>query len=111
MTPQQKAAAEAASFVEKFNDIILFPTIALLSGVAFLVFLWGVAQYFINANNDQARQQGAQHMTWGIIGLVIMVSAYAIISLAVNTFGLGDQLRCADNPSDAGCEDAFKIPE
>ena len=111
MTPQQTAANEAAKFVAKFNSIILFPTIALLSGIAFLVFLWGVAQYFINANNDQARQQGVQHMMWGVIGLVVMVSAYAIISLAVNTFGLGDQLKCADDPTGSGCDKAFTIPK
>jgi len=110
MSPQQTAANEAAKFVAKFNAIILFPTIALLTGIAFLVFLWGVAQYFMNANNDQARQQGVQHMTWGIIGLVVMVSAFAIISLAVNTFGLGQQLSCADNPSASGCDSVFTIP-
>jgi hypothetical protein len=38
-------ATEAAKFVDKFNTIILFPTIALLSAVALLVFLWGVAEY------------------------------------------------------------------
>ena len=110
VSPQDKAAAEAASFVAKFNDIILYPLIALLSAVAFLVFLWGCAQYFINATNDQARQQGVKHITFGIIGLVVMLSAFAILRIATGTFGLGDQLECANDPSGTNCGNAFVIP-
>jgi TRAP-type C4-dicarboxylate transport system permease small subunit len=103
-------AGEAASFVAKFNEIILFPTIALLSGVAFLVFIWGCVEYFMHAENDQARSKGATHITFGIIGLVVMLSAWAILTIAANTFGLGTQLNCADNPSGAGCDAAFSVP-
>jgi hypothetical protein len=102
--------AEAASFVTKFNTIILFPTIALLSAVAFLVFLWGCAEYFFNAANETARAQGVKHITWGIIGLVIMFSAFAILRIAAGTFGLTKQLDCASKPSGAGCDSAFTIP-
>ena len=105
----QSAEAQAASFVATFNEVILFPTIALLSAVAFLVFLWGTAEYLFNAANDQARQQGVKHITFGIIGLVVMVSAFAILSLAAATFGLEQNLDCADDPSAAGCE-AFFAP-
>ena len=107
---QQKAATEASSFVAKFNEIILYPLIALLSAVAFLVFLWGCAQYFINATNDQARQQGVKHITYGIIGLVVMLSAFAILSIATSTFGLDKQLECANDPSASGCDSAFTVP-
>lgn len=110
MSPQQQAAQEAAEFVKKFNDIILYPTIALLSAVAFFVFLWGVSEYFFNANNDQARQQGVKHITYGIIGLVVMLSAFTILSIAAATFGLNEQLDCANNPSGGGCAGAFQIP-
>ena len=111
MSPQQKAATEAASFVQKFNDIILFPTIALLSAVAFLVFLWGCAQYFMNATNDKGREEGVKHITYGIIGLVVMLSAYAIMQIAASTFGLDKQLNCANNPTQGGCDDAFTLPD
>jgi len=105
-----QAEIEAASFVARFNEVILYPLIALLTAVAFLVFLWGCAQYFINATNDQARQQGVKHITFGIIGLVVMLSAFAILNIAANTFGLGQQLSCADDPSQGGCDSVFSIP-
>ena len=106
---QQQAAGDAAGFVAKLNDIIIFPTIALLTAVAFLVFLWGVAQYFMNASNEQARQDGVKHITFGIIGLVIMVSAWAILTIATATFGLDDELNCAKTPSASGCATKFII--
>jgi uncharacterized membrane protein len=99
MTPQQ----QAADFVSRLNDAILFPLIALLSGVAFLVFVYGAAEYAMNATNESARAEGRKHILFGIIGLFVMVSAFAILTLASGTFGLQDKLRCAENPSASGC--------
>lgn len=80
--------AAAQSFVATLNRVILIPLIGLLMGIAFLVFLFGAFEYIKGANNPTAREQGAKHITYGIIGLVIMISAWAILSLAANTFGL-----------------------
>ncbi len=110
MSPQQQAAEQAGSFVATFNEVILFPTIALLTAVAFLVFIWGCVEYFINSTNEQSRQQGVKHITFGIIGLVIMVSAFAILNIAANTSGLGKELECANDPTASGCEDVFTVP-
>jgi len=82
----------AYEFVQTFNDVILFPTIGLLSAVALLVFIFGAFQYVVNAADPAARQQGIKHITWGIVGLVVMLSAYTIMLLFANTFGLGDEL-------------------
>jgi hypothetical protein len=103
------ASNEATKFVDKLNTIIVYPTIGLLASIALLVFIWGVAEYFIHADNDQARQVGVKHITWGIIGLVIMMSAFTILQIVVSTFDLGDELDCADNPSLPGCKTKFKV--
>ncbi len=104
-----EANVEAALFVDKLNSIILFPLIALLSGIAFLIFIYGCAVYIFNADNEQARSEGKKHILYGIIGLVIMISAYGLLIIATNTFGLGQQLDCANNPSGSGCDSAFEI--
>lgn len=78
----------ARSLVQRINDAILYPLIALLLGVAFVVFLWGVLQYITNAESDEARETGKRHMIYGIIGFVIMISAVAILTIAANTFGI-----------------------
>ncbi len=106
--PQATAASKAAEFVAKINEVILFPLIALLLGVAFLVFIIGCAQYIMNANNSSGREQGVKNITYGIIGFVIMMSAWAILSLAAQTFGLKPQLDCA--AKDGGCSSAFTLP-
>lgn len=102
------AATEAQAFVDKINTIILFPTIALLTGIAFLVFIWGAFQYFMHADNDQAREAGAKHIMYGIIGLVVMVSAYTILTIAAGTGGLNQELDCATEWV-AGCDAVFEV--
>ena len=81
--------ADACSLIGKINQAILYPLIALLLAAALLMFLWGVFQYIVNAEGDDARDTGRKHMIFGVIGLVIMVSALAILRIATNTFGIG----------------------
>ncbi len=110
MSPaQQTAVAEANSFVDKFNNAILFPLIALLSAVAFFIFLFGCAEYVMNASNTAGREKGIKHITWGIIGLVVMVSAWAILRIAAGTFGLDQELSCANDPTGSGCDSVFQL--
>lgn len=112
MTPShQRAVSEANSFVDKFNDVILFPLIALLAAVAFFVFLIGCAEYVINAGNSAGREKGIRHITWGIIGLVVMVSAWALLRIAAGTIGLEQELNCANDPNASGCGTVFQISE
>jgi hypothetical protein len=92
-----KSTRLAYEFVQTFNDVILFPTIGLLSAVALLVFIFGAFQYVVNAADPAARQQGIKHITWGIVGLVVMLSAYTIMLLFANTFGLGGELDRANS--------------
>jgi hypothetical protein len=109
-SPRPEVIAEGVKLVSKVNDIILFPLIALLSAVAFLIFLYGCAQYIINANNEKAKGEGVKHITWGIVGLVVMLTAWSIMLLISSTFGLGDEQRCALDPSASGCADVFNLP-
>jgi len=97
------AAATAKGFVDKVDDLFLFPLVILMTGTAFLFFMYGCAEYIINADNDQARETGKKHITFGIIGLVIIMSAYSLLNLAVGTFGLSEELDCANNPQPS-CE-------
>lgn len=92
----QAAAVDVAKgFVAKINQVILFPLITLMMGIAFVVFLYGGFEYVMNADNDSARQTGARHLLWGVIGFLVMVSAMAVLSIAANTFGLDGELRNA----------------
>jgi hypothetical protein len=84
----QDAVEVAQSFMDRINEVILYPLITLLLAVALLIFLWGAFQFVLGANNPSAREAGQKHILYGIIGMVVMVSAYAILWIAANTFGV-----------------------
>lgn len=63
------------------------PLVTLVSLAAFVLFVWGVVQFIAGADNDEKRKIGQQHMIWGIIGLVIMFGANAIIAVIKQTVG------------------------
>ncbi len=102
---------EATDFVSSVNEVILFPLITLLTAIAFLVFIYGCFEYISNANNPAARAVGQSHIMWSIVGMFVMLLAYGILAVAANTFGLVDELGCADDPNLAGCNGTvFEIP-
>lgn len=85
-TDNVKAALQP--FLHKIETIIINPLIELIALAAFVVFVWGVVEFIQGAGNEEKRKTGQQHMIWGLIGLVIIFAAQAIIKVAANTFGL-----------------------
>ena len=79
-------------FVSLLNENILFPLITLLTAIAALVFLFGCFK-FVAGNDDESRAVGSRHILWGLIGLLVMVSAFTILTIFAKTFGLEDELR------------------
>jgi len=76
---------EVTRLVNNILREIVNPVIALLVGIAVLVFIWGVFEFVRNAESSDERKTGGQHMLWGAIGLFIMVSAYGIMNLIIGT--------------------------
>lgn len=88
MIAYAQAEAVARGFLDKFNQAILFPLITLMLTVALVVFLYGCFLFIMGAAEPGKREEGRKHIMWGIIGMLIMVSAYAILNIAANTFGV-----------------------
>ena len=59
----------------------------LLFILATVSFIWGVIQYFLNAENEEKRKKGKSFMLWGIIALFVMVSVWGLVGVLSNTFG------------------------
>ena len=74
--------------IQKFAQIIVNPSIKIMFAVAFVVFLWGVAEYIKNSSSSESNTKGRDHMVWGLVGMAIMVSAFAIISIVIGTFDI-----------------------
>jgi hypothetical protein len=74
--------------INKFAENILNPTIILMFAAALVIFLWGVLKYIKGADNDVARKEGAQHILWGLIGMSVMIAAFTLIKIVLNTFNI-----------------------
>lgn len=79
---------DGPNVLDRLVTLILNPLILLIFSFALLLFLWGLLEFLWNSANAKDHKEGTQHMIWGVIGMFIMVGAYGIITLIVNTFGL-----------------------
>ena len=62
--------------------------LTLLVGLTVLVFLYGLMKYmFKGQESDTARSEGRTFMLWGLIGLFVMTSVWAIIAILGATIG------------------------
>lgn len=74
--------------INKVIGQIINPLIPVLIGVGLIIFFWGIIQFVLNADSEEKRSTGKQHMMWGIIGIFIMVSVWGIIYLLQDFFGV-----------------------
>ncbi|MEI8338100.1 MAG: hypothetical protein WCF92_03070 [bacterium] len=77
------------NIILKANALIVNPLIILMFSFALIGFLWGVKDYIVNADDQEARAKGTQHMLWGLLGMLIMISTFTIMKIILQTFGLG----------------------
>jgi uncharacterized membrane protein YidH (DUF202 family) len=84
----QEHIEAAQSIVSRIENAILFPILSFMLAVAFLYFMWGAYEFVANAESDSGRDTGKQHMLYGIIGMVVMVSALALLRIVAGTFGV-----------------------
>lgn len=62
--------------------------VPLLFSLAVVLFIWGIIQYFLNAENEEKRKKGKSFMLWGIIALFVMVSMWGLVGILTDTFGV-----------------------
>lgn len=74
-----------------FINVVLVP---LLFAVAFLVFIYGIFNYFIAGGaNEEKRDEGKKLAIWGIVAFFIMVSVWGLVNVLIGTFGLTNTNR------------------
>lgn len=87
LTLAQTTGQDPQTFWNNIVTNILNPIIELLVAGAFVVFIWGVVDFIRSADDAEKRSTGQQHMIWGIVGLVIIFGANAIVNIIKATFG------------------------
>lgn len=56
--------------------------------LAFLFFVWGIANFIRKADDSTGREEGKQQMVWGVVALAVLVSIWGIISWLQGEFGI-----------------------
>jgi hypothetical protein len=81
-------AFDATAFGTVVNPIIsniIVPIIELIVSIGLIVFVWGIIEMIIYADDADAKTKGRNHMLSGLLGIFIMLSAWGIIYLISNT--------------------------
>ena len=69
--------------------IINFVLIPVLFAIAFIFFLYGIAQAYIFSKGDpESVSQGHRLVLWGIVAFAVMISVWGLVNVVANTFGL-----------------------
>jgi hypothetical protein len=76
------------AFILKVVDNIINPLIYFLFALAILFFLYGMLEFILNQESEEAKTTGRSHMLWGIVGITIMMGVWFIMNLIINTFNI-----------------------
>ncbi len=76
------------NLITKFGTYIVDPILLVIFATGFFMFMWGLFQFMVNVSRGEDTSSGKQHMIYGTLGMLIMVSVYGIIAFLDNTFGL-----------------------
>jgi len=75
------------SIISKIVDNIVLPILSLLASLTVILFVWGLISFFRSGDDAKARESGRQHILWGVIGIVIMISVYGIVRFVASSLG------------------------
>ncbi len=89
----------AQGIIDGIVNTVFEPIAYLLFSLGFLVFMWGLIEFIANPTNSSIKEKGKQHMIFGILGLLIMVSVWGIVDLVTSTLGID----CGDIGSGKPC--------
>ena len=87
----QAEAQSIGTLMARVNRFVFNPLISLMFVVAFVLFVYGLFNFFKakqDGGADGSLEKGKQHMLWGIIGMFIMVSVFGIMQLLINSLGV-----------------------
>jgi hypothetical protein len=80
----------------EFTNDILIPFII---AIGFLVFVWGMFQYFIAGGaNDEKKEKGKSLMIYATLGFVLIIVFWGVVNLLTQSTGLQDK-QIKDTPT------------
>ncbi len=84
------------AFGTLLEDLLTFTNdylIPFIIGIGFLVFVWGMFQFFIAGGaNDEAKEKGKSLMIYATLGFVLIIVFWGVINLLATSTGLDEGL-------------------
>lgn len=65
---------------------IVLAIVPILVALALLFFLWGVASFILNVEDETKRKEGKERMVWGLVALFFIASIGSLIFMLQATF-------------------------
>jgi len=69
------------NFVTSLNNEIINPIILVLSSLAVIIFVFGMAKFVLQSDDEEGRKKGKDLMIWGTLGLFVIFSVFGILAL------------------------------
>lgn len=87
---QVTSVQSGGQFVINFINTVAVPV---LFALAFIVFIFGVFQYFILSHGDEEKATGAKNlMLYGLIGFFLMVSIWGLVNILIGSVSLNSNV-------------------
>ncbi len=81
------APADFKALITLVLSDIFTPLIALIIGLAFVTFLWGVYKY-VTVASTEGKEGARATIIYGLIGLFVMLSVWGLVSILTKTFDI-----------------------
>lgn len=79
---------QVCDIVGKLTTAFINPALALIFAIGLLVFVYGLVEFIWGLSQETGkREEGKQHMLWGLVGMFVIVSAIAIIKVIASIVG------------------------
>lgn len=76
------------ALLDRIVTYVIDPAVKVVFTLGLFMFLWGFIEFLWELKDGKVSEDGKNHMVYGLVGMLIMVSVYGIISLVMNTFGI-----------------------
>lgn len=80
------------AFGQLLRDLVTFSNdvlIPFIIAIGFLVFVWGMFQFFIAGGaDDEKKEKGKSLMIWATLGFVLIIVFWGVINLLTSSTGL-----------------------
>jgi hypothetical protein len=78
----------AKTLIESIGSIVSTRLIPLMILLALVYIAYAVFEYIAEGAESQAKEEKKQKIFWGVIGLFIIVSIWALVAIVANSFGI-----------------------